>query len=103
LEVRAELLINLSASPIRVQEGLRRERMLMTRAADATAVVAYFDWIGAQGGLVFHGQSIICGLGGEVTARASNSKRNGWLPISTCAEYFPARLHDPCPPNSGPQ
>jgi NAD+ synthase (glutamine-hydrolysing) len=67
----AHLLINLSASPYHMGKGHMRERMLSTRAADLTSVVAYCNLVGGQDELVFDGQSLVLGPAGEILGRGS--------------------------------
>jgi NAD+ synthase (glutamine-hydrolysing) len=69
LQGGAQLLINISASPYRLQYGLERERMIARRAADNEAFVAYCNLVGGQDELVFDGHSLVCDPTGEIIAR----------------------------------
>jgi NAD+ synthase (glutamine-hydrolysing) len=91
----AELLINISASPYHLRKGLARERMLVTRAADATAMVAYCNLVGGQDELVFDGHSLICGPGGELLARARQFEEEMLVADLDLRQVFRWRLHDP--------
>jgi NAD+ synthase (glutamine-hydrolysing) len=66
----ATLLVNLSASPFHVGKAEDREEMLVTRARDNTAYVAFCNLVGGQDELVFDGHSVVLDDEGEVVARA---------------------------------
>lgn len=66
----AELVVSLNASPYRAGVLAERERMLATRATDATCALAYVNLVGGQDELVFDGASMIFGLDGALLARA---------------------------------
>jgi NAD+ synthase (glutamine-hydrolysing) len=66
----AQLLLNLSASPFHVGKAEDREEMLVTRARDSSAYVAFCNLVGGQDELVFDGHSVVLDDGGEVVARA---------------------------------
>jgi NAD+ synthase (glutamine-hydrolysing) len=54
-----QLLINPSASPFHIGKDESRERMLVTRAADCVAAVAFCNLVGVQDELVFDGGSAV--------------------------------------------
>jgi NAD+ synthase (glutamine-hydrolysing) len=66
----AQLVVNLSASPFHVGKAEDREEMLVTRARDATAFLAFCNLVGGQDELVFDGHSVVLDDAGEVVARA---------------------------------
>jgi NAD+ synthase (glutamine-hydrolysing) len=66
----AQLLVNLSASPFHVGKAEDREEMLVTRARDSAAYVAFCNLVGGQDELVFDGHSVVLDDEGEVVARA---------------------------------
>src|SRR5207344_89833 len=66
----AQLIVNLSASPFHVGKAEHREEMLVTRARDNAAYVAFCNLVGGQDELVFDGHSIVLDDEGEVIARA---------------------------------
>ncbi|HXG75628.1 MAG TPA: NAD+ synthase [Gaiellaceae bacterium] len=66
----AQLIVNLSASPFHVGKAEEREDMLVTRARDASAYVAFCNLVGGQDELVFDGHSVVLDDSGEVVARA---------------------------------
>jgi NAD+ synthase (glutamine-hydrolysing) len=91
----AQLLINISASPYHMGKGLERERMLATRAADNTAVVAYCNLVGGQDELVFDGHSLVLGPQGQVMARGNQFTEQLLIADVDLREVFRSRLHDP--------
>ena len=66
----AHLIANLSASPYHVGKAEEREQMLVTRARDTSAFVAFCNLVGGQDELVFDGHSVIIDDAGNVVARA---------------------------------
>ncbi len=66
----AQLLVNLSASPYHVGKAEDREDMLVTRARDSSAFLAFCNLVGGQDELVFDGHSVVLDDAGEVVARA---------------------------------
>jgi NAD+ synthase (glutamine-hydrolysing) len=65
----ATLIINLSASPYHVGKGSEREQMLIQRARDNVAAVAFCNLVGGQDELVFDGHSLVIDYEGTVLAR----------------------------------
>ena len=66
----AELLVNISASPYHVGKAEEREEMLVTRARDNSAYLAFCNLVGGQDELLFDGHSVVLDDEGEVLARA---------------------------------
>ena len=66
----AQLLVNLSASPYHVGKAEEREEMLVTRARDNAAYLAFCNLVGGQDELLFDGHSVVLDDEGEVLARA---------------------------------
>jgi NAD+ synthase (glutamine-hydrolysing) len=66
----AQLIVNLSASPYHRGKGREREGMLVQRARDNLAAVAFCNMVGGQDELVFDGHSVAIDQDGEVLARA---------------------------------
>jgi NAD+ synthase (glutamine-hydrolysing) len=66
----AELLVNVSASPYHVGKAEDREEMLVTRARDNSAYLAFCNLVGGQDELLFDGHSVVLDDEGEVLARA---------------------------------
>jgi NAD+ synthase (glutamine-hydrolysing) len=66
----AQVIVNLSASPYHAGKPLERERMLVQRARDNTAIVLFCNMVGGQDELVFDGHSVAIDGSGDVVARA---------------------------------
>ena len=66
----AELMVNLNASPYAAGKLARRERLMATRAADASTALVYVNQVGGQDELVFDGGSMIFDAHGELVARS---------------------------------
>ena len=66
----AELVVNINASPYYAGRLAERERMLATRAADASCALVYVNQVGGQDELVFDGASMVLDAHGEVLVRA---------------------------------
>jgi len=66
----AELIVNISASPYYVGKAEDREEMLVTRARDNSAFLAFCNLVGGQDELLFDGHSVVLDDEGEVLARA---------------------------------
>ena len=66
----APLILNASASPYHVGKGGQRERMLIQRARDNLAAVAFTNLVGGQDELIFDGHSLLIDHEGTVLARA---------------------------------
>jgi NAD+ synthase (glutamine-hydrolysing) len=91
----ATLLINISASPYHVGKGTERERMLIQRARDNVAAVAFCNLVGGQDELVFDGYSLVIDHEGTVLARARQFTEE--LLLATIDPEGPrgVRLRDP--------
>src|ERR671936_2156579 len=66
----AELIANISASPFHVGKDREREEMLVTRARDNAAFLAFCNAVGGQDELIFDGHSLVLDDEGTVLARA---------------------------------
>src|SRR3954468_1806199 len=66
----AQVIVNLSASPYHAGKPQERERMLLQRARDNTAIVLFCNLVGGQDELVFDGHSVAIDATGEIVARA---------------------------------
>jgi NAD+ synthase (glutamine-hydrolysing) len=64
----AELVININASPYSAGRVAERERMLATRAADASCGLIYLNCVGGQDELVFDGASLVFDADGRMVA-----------------------------------
>ena len=66
----ATVITNPSGSPYHRGKGHEREEMFGERAREYGAYIAFVNLVGGQDELVFDGQSLLLGPGGEVLARA---------------------------------
>jgi NAD+ synthase (glutamine-hydrolysing) len=91
----AELVVSLNASPYRAQVIEERERMLATRAADASAAIVYVNLVGGQDELVFDGGSMIFDHTGELVARLPQFDELVEIVDIDLREGFRKRILDP--------
>ncbi len=64
----AELIVNINASPYHADRLGERQRMLATRAADASCALVYVNSVGGQDELVFDGASMVFDAEGRLVA-----------------------------------
>ena len=91
----AELIVNLNASPFYMGRLAERERMLATRAADESVVLAYVNQVGGQDELVFDGASLLLDPEGEVVTRAAQFTEDVTVVDVDVPPVFRKRLLDP--------
>jgi len=91
----AELIINISASPYYAGRLVERERMLATRAADASCALVYVNLVGGQDELVFDGASLIVDPDGGLEARAPQFVEKVMVADVDVRPVFRKRLLDP--------
>src|SRR2546427_3859732 len=91
----AEVIINISSSPYHAGKGRWRERMLATRAADNTVIVAYNNLVGAQDELVFDGDSLVFDENGDLVVRGKQFEEDLIVVDLDVESVFRKRLHDP--------
>jgi NAD+ synthase (glutamine-hydrolysing) len=90
----AQLIVNLSASPFHVGKAEEREDMLVTRARDSTAYIAFCNLVGGQDELVFDGHSVVLDDSGEVLARAPGFEEHLLIVDIEPADAMGRRLRD---------
>ena len=91
----AEIIINISSSPYHAGKRHWRERMLATRAADLTAIVAYNNLVGGQDELVFDGDSLVFDVLGNLVARGKQFAEDLVVVDLDVESVFRQRLRDP--------
>jgi NAD+ synthase (glutamine-hydrolysing) len=91
----AELVVNLSASPYYAGRLAERERMLSTRAADASCSLVYVNAVGGQDELVFDGASLVVDSTGGLVARARQFVEDVMILDVDVRPVFRKRLLDP--------
>jgi NAD+ synthase (glutamine-hydrolysing) len=91
----ADVIVNINASPFHRGKWRARHRMLATRASDDAVVLAYVNMVGGQDELVFDGNSVVFGPGGELLAEAPVFEEHLLVCDVELEQVFRARLHDP--------
>jgi NAD+ synthase (glutamine-hydrolysing) len=91
----AEVVLNLNASPWYVGRGAERDRMLATRALDASCALVYVNQVGGQDELVFDGASIVLDADGTTLARLPQFVEAVEVIDLTVRPVFRKRLLDP--------
>ena len=91
----AQLIINISSSPYYMSKVKAREQMLVTRAKDYSAMIAYCNLVGGQDELVFDGHSVIIGERGEIIARGKGFEEDFVIADINASRVFRSRIHDP--------
>jgi NAD+ synthase (glutamine-hydrolysing) len=91
----AELIVNLNASPYYAGRLAERERMLATRAADASCALVYVNLLGGQDELVFDGASLLLDADGRVLGRAPQFAAADLVADVDIRPVFRKRLLDP--------
>ena len=69
---KAEVLVNIAATPYHAADGYSTERKLADRAANGTVIVAYNNLVGGQDELVFEGGSLVIDAEGAIVARGKH-------------------------------
>ncbi|MEY4175677.1 MAG: synthetase [Actinomycetota bacterium] len=91
----AELNININGSPFHAGKVGTRERMLATRAADASCALAYVNQVCGQDELVFDGGSMVFDADGNLVARAAMFVEELLLTDVVIEPVYRKRLLDP--------
>jgi NAD+ synthase (glutamine-hydrolysing) len=91
----AELNININGSPFHAGKAHTRERMLATRAADASCALAYVNQVCGQDELVFDGGSMVFDAEGELVARAAMFVEELLITDLVIEPVYRKRLLDP--------
>jgi len=91
----ADVVVNLSASPYYAGRLAERERMLATRAADASCALVYANLVGGQDELVFDGASMVIDARGDTVARAPQFAESVLVVDMDLTPVFRKRLLDP--------
>ena len=91
----AELNININGSPYHRGKVAGRERMLATRAADASCALVYVNQVCGQDELVFDGASMVFDAEGNLVARAAQFVEELLITDVTIEPVYRKRLLDP--------
>jgi NAD+ synthase (glutamine-hydrolysing) len=98
----AELVVNINASPYFAGRVAGRERMLATRAADASCGLVYVNQVGGQDELVFDGASMVFDNNGDLVARAAQFTEGVLIVDVDVEPVYRKRLLDPRGRHSSP-
>jgi NAD+ synthase (glutamine-hydrolysing) len=90
----APLILNASASPYHAGKGVERERMLVQRARDNLAAVAFTNLVGGQDELIFDGHSLLLDHEGTVLARGPQFEESLTVATVDLQAAMTARLRD---------
>jgi NAD+ synthase (glutamine-hydrolysing) len=91
----AELVVNINASPYHAGRLAERERMLATRASDASCALVYVNQVGGQDELVFDGASMVFDAQGDLLVRAEQFTEQTVVCDVEVMPVFRKRLLDP--------
>ena len=91
----AELNININGSPYHLDKASDRERMLATRAADASCALVYVNQVCGQDELVFDGGSMVFDADGVLVARAAQFVEELLITDVHIEPVYRKRLLDP--------
>jgi len=91
----AELVVNINASPYYANRLAERERMLSTRALDASCALVYVNVVGGQDELVFDGASMVFDGNGTLLARLPQFEERVDVCDVEAISTFRKRLLDP--------
>jgi NAD+ synthase (glutamine-hydrolysing) len=91
----AELNININGSPYHMGKAVARERMLATRAADASCALVYVNQVCGQDELVFDGGSVVFDAEGTLVARAGQFDEQLLIAEVDVEPVYRKRLLDP--------
>jgi NAD+ synthase (glutamine-hydrolysing) len=91
----AELNININGSPYHFDKASDRERMLATRAADASCALVYVNQVCGQDELVFDGGSMVFDAEGQLVARAAQFVEELMITDVHIEPVYRKRLLDP--------
>jgi NAD+ synthase (glutamine-hydrolysing) len=87
--------VNINASPYYANRLAERERMLATRAADASCGLVYVNQVGGQDELLFDGASMVFDAHGDLMTRASQFREETVVCDIEVQPVFRKRLLDP--------
>ncbi|MFA5165202.1 MAG: NAD+ synthase [Candidatus Omnitrophota bacterium] len=91
MDMGAQVMINISASPYHSGKLQARENMLIKRAQDTASIILYDNLVGGQDELVFDGGSMIVGWKGSVLARGKQFEEDIVLFDLNVEEYLKYR------------
>jgi NAD+ synthase (glutamine-hydrolysing) len=91
----AQVIVNINASPYYAGRRAERERMLATRAADASCALVYVNQVGGQDELVFDGGSMVFDEEGSLVASSPQFVEDIMVVDLELRDAFRKRALDP--------
>jgi len=95
IDGKADVIVNIAASPYHRGKGANRERMLITRCEDYGCYLAFCNSVGGQDELVFDGHSLVIDPRGGVLARGRQFEEDHIVVDLDLRGVSRRRLHDP--------
>lgn len=95
IDGKADILLNIAASPYSRGKGPQRERMFATRCEDYGCCLAFCNLVGGQDELVFDGHSLVMDPRGVVLARGRQFEEDHLVVDLDLRGVSRRRLHDP--------
>jgi NAD+ synthase (glutamine-hydrolysing) len=95
IDGKADVLVNISASPYSRGKGVMREQMLATRCEDYSCYLAFCNTIGGQDELLFDGHSVVIDPRGVVLGRCRQFEEDTLILDLDLHGVSRRRLHDP--------
>jgi NAD+ synthase (glutamine-hydrolysing) len=95
IDGKADILLNISASPYSRGKGAQREQMFATRCQDYGCCLAFCNLVGGQDELVFDGHSVVMDPRGVVLARGRQFREDHLVVDLDLRGVSRRRLHDP--------
>lgn len=95
IDGKADVLVNLSASPYSRGKGVMREQMLATRCEDYRCYLAFCNTVGGQDELLFDGHSVVIDPRGVVLGRCRQFEEDTLVLDLDLHGVSRRRLHDP--------
>ena len=95
IEGKADILVNIAASPYSRGKGTEREKMLATRCEDYGCYLAFCNTVGGQDELVFDGHGMVIDPRGSVLARTAQFEEDHLVLDLNLRGVSRHRLHDP--------
>ncbi len=95
IDGKADVIVNMSASPYSRGKGISREQMLATRCEDYRCYLAFCNTVGGQDELVFDGHSVVIDPRGEVLGRCRQFEDDTLVIDLDLRGVSRRRLHDP--------
>jgi len=101
IDMGAQVIINISASPYHAGKLQAREKMLIARAQETGSIIFYNNLVGGQDELIFDGGSMVIGWKGSVLTRGKQFEEDIALFDLDVEEYLKYRKAPKRRPSNG--